>query len=39
MANYLRVEAGTRYRQCLLRVIGELDLVTALSSLTEPTRR
>jgi len=29
MANYLRVEAGSGYRQCVLRVIGELDLVTA----------
>jgi anti-anti-sigma factor len=29
MANYLRVDAESRYRQCVLHVIGELDLVTA----------
>lgn len=29
MANYLRVEAESSYKQCVLRVIGELDLVTA----------
>jgi len=29
MPSYLRVEAESRYRQCVLRVIGELDLVTA----------
>jgi anti-sigma B factor antagonist len=29
VANYLRVEAESTYRQCVLRVIGELDLITA----------